>query len=60
MSNLNVESPVYARTNGYVKKWYEDFGSHVKEGDLLAEIDAPEVDAQLSIAATWRRGPGSR
>jgi multidrug efflux pump subunit AcrA (membrane-fusion protein) len=34
-----VESPVYARTNGYLKKWYKDIGSHVKEGDLLAEID---------------------
>jgi RND family efflux transporter MFP subunit len=43
-----VESPIYARTNGYLKKWYKDIGSHVKEGDLLAELDTPEVDAQLS------------
>ena len=43
-----VESPIYARTNGYLKKWYRDIGSHVKEGDLLAEIDTPEVDAQLA------------
>jgi RND family efflux transporter MFP subunit len=45
-----VESPIYARTNGYLKKWYKDIGSHVKEGDLLAEIDTPEVDAQLAQA----------
>ena len=45
-----VESPIYARTNGYLKKWYKDIGSHVKEGDLLADIDTPEVDAQLSQA----------
>ena len=42
-----VQSPIYARTNGYLKKWYKDIGSHVKEGDLLAEIDTPEVDQQL-------------
>ena len=45
-----VESPIYARTNGYLMKWYKDIGSHVKEGDLLADIDTPEVDAQLSQA----------
>jgi RND family efflux transporter MFP subunit len=45
-----VESPIYARTNGYLKRWYKDIGSHVKEGDLLAEIDTPEVDAQLAQA----------
>ena len=45
-----VESPIYARTNGYLKKWYKDIGSHVKEGDLLADIDTPEVDAQLAQA----------
>jgi len=45
-----VESPIYARTNGYLKKWYKDIGSHVKEGDLLADIDTPEVDEQLSQA----------
>jgi RND family efflux transporter MFP subunit len=45
-----VESPIYARTNGYLKKWYKDIGSHVMEGELLAEIDTPEVDAELAQA----------
>ncbi|MBI2785754.1 MAG: efflux RND transporter periplasmic adaptor subunit [Legionella longbeachae] len=40
------ESPIYARTNGYVKKWYVDIGSQVKAGDLLAVIETPELDAQ--------------
>jgi RND family efflux transporter MFP subunit len=43
-----VETPIYARTNGYLKKWYFDIGSKVPKGALLAEIDAPEVDQQLS------------
>jgi RND family efflux transporter MFP subunit len=42
-----VESPIYARTNGYLKKWYRDIGSRVRKGDLLAEIDTPEVDQEL-------------
>jgi len=42
-----VESPIYARTNGYLKKWYRDIGSRARQGELLAEIDAPEVDQQL-------------
>src|ERR1700749_3525154 len=42
-----VESPIYARTNGYLKKWYRDIGSRVKKGELLADIDTPEVDQQL-------------
>ena len=45
-----VESPIYARTSGYLKKWYHDIGSRVKEGELLADIDTPEVDQQLSQA----------
>jgi RND family efflux transporter MFP subunit len=45
-----VESPIYARTNGYLKKWYHDIGSRVAKGELLADIDTPEVDQQLSQA----------
>jgi RND family efflux transporter MFP subunit len=43
-------SPIYARTNGYVKHWYVDIGAHVKEGQLLADIETPEVDQQLEQA----------
>src|SRR5207237_5047015 len=46
----DVESPIYARTNGYLKKWYHDIGSRVRQGDLLADIDTPEVDQQLAQA----------
>jgi RND family efflux transporter MFP subunit len=42
-----VESPIYARTTGYVKKWYHDIGTRVKQGEPLADIDTPEVDQQL-------------
>jgi RND family efflux transporter MFP subunit len=45
-----VESPIYARTNGYLKKWYHDIGSRVRQGELLVDIDTPEVDQQLSQA----------
>jgi len=45
-----VATPVYARTNGYIKKWYFDIGAHVKSGQLLAEIETPEVDRQLDQA----------
>lgn len=45
-----ISSPVYARIDGYLKKWYFDIGAHVKAGDLLATIQAPEVDEQLSQA----------
>lgn len=44
------ESPVYARVDGYVRTWYVDIGAHVAKGQLLAEIDAPEVDQQLNQA----------
>jgi RND family efflux transporter MFP subunit len=43
-------SPIYARTSGYLKKWYVDIGGHTKTGDLLAEIESPEVDQQLEQA----------
>lgn len=44
------EAPIYARTNGYLKSWVTDIGATVKAGDLLAEIDAPDVDAQFHQA----------
>jgi RND family efflux transporter MFP subunit len=45
-----ISSPIYARTNGYLKKWYFDIGARVKEGQLLALIETPEVDQQLQQA----------
>jgi RND family efflux transporter MFP subunit len=45
-----TDAPIYARTNGYLKKWYFDIGSHIKTGQLLAEIDTPEVNQQLQQA----------
>jgi RND family efflux transporter MFP subunit len=45
-----ADSPIYARTNGYLRRWYVDIGSHVKKGQLLAEIETPEVDQQLRQA----------
>jgi RND family efflux transporter MFP subunit len=45
-----ISSPIYARTDGYLKKWYFDIGAHVKAGELLAIIQTPEVDEQLSQA----------
>jgi RND family efflux transporter MFP subunit len=44
------EAPIYARTNGYLKKWYADIGQPVKAGQVLAEIDAPEQDQQVAQA----------
>ena len=45
-----ISSPIYARTDGYLKAWYFDIGAHVKKGQLLAVIQSPEVDEQLSQA----------
>src|SRR3982074_910063 len=45
-----TNAPIYARTNGYLKRWYFDMGAHVKSGQLLAEIESPEVDQQLQQA----------
>jgi RND family efflux transporter MFP subunit len=44
------DSPIYARTNGYLKNWYADIGTRVKKGQLLADIETPEVDQQLDQA----------
>ena len=45
-----TDAPIYARTSGYLKKWYFDLGSRVKKGQLLAEIESPEIDQQLQQA----------
>jgi RND family efflux transporter MFP subunit len=45
-----ITSPVFARTNGYLERWYFDIGAHVKKGQLLAVISSPEVDQQLQQA----------
>lgn len=50
-----VESPIYARTNGYLLRWYKDIGSHVKQGELLADIDTPEIDQELMQARAARQ-----
>ncbi len=50
-----VESAIFARTNGYLLRWHRDIGSHVKKGELLAEIDTPEVDQELLQAQATRQ-----
>ena len=45
-----IDTPIWARANGYLKAWYVDIGQRVKQGDLLATIEAPEVDQQLQQA----------
>src|SRR5271167_1890278 len=49
------ESPIFARTNGYLLRWYKDIGSKVQKGDLLADIDTPEVDQELLQAQASRQ-----
>jgi len=48
------ESPIFARTNGYLLRWYKDIGSKIQKGELLAAIDTPEVDQELSQAKASR------
>ncbi|MDR3764092.1 MAG: efflux RND transporter periplasmic adaptor subunit [Acidobacteriota bacterium] len=50
-----IESPIYARTNGYLLRWTKDIGSRVKKGELLAVIDTPEVDQELNQARAVRQ-----
>jgi RND family efflux transporter MFP subunit len=45
-----TDTPIYARTSGYLKRWYFDIGAHVSKGQLLAQIETPEIDAQLRQA----------
>jgi RND family efflux transporter MFP subunit len=49
-----VESPIYARTSGYLVRWYKDIGSRVTKGELLAKIDTPEVDQELNQTRATR------
>ncbi|WDZ95988.1 efflux RND transporter periplasmic adaptor subunit [Herbaspirillum sp. WKF16] len=49
-----VQSPISARSGGYLKRWHKDIGAQVKKGELLAELDTPEIDQQLSQAVAAR------
>ncbi len=49
------ESPIFARTNGYLVRWYKDIGSRVKKGELLAQIETPEVDQELNQGRAARQ-----
>ncbi|WP_112177791.1 efflux RND transporter periplasmic adaptor subunit [Paraburkholderia unamae] len=49
-----VQAPIYSRANGYVRRWYADIGAHVQQGQLLAEIDTPEIDQELAQAQAQR------
>lgn len=53
------EAPIYARVSGYLKEWYFDYGAHVKAGDVLAIIDAPDLDAQTAAAEAKLRSAQS-
>ncbi|WP_144113392.1 efflux RND transporter periplasmic adaptor subunit [Paraburkholderia sp. BCC1886] len=50
-----VESPIYARSTGYLLHWYADIGARVKQGQLLAELDTPEIDQELAQALAQRQ-----
>jgi RND family efflux transporter MFP subunit len=45
-----TDTPIYSRTNGYLKSWYFDIGAHVRKGQLMAVIETPEIDQQLQVA----------
>ncbi len=49
------ESPIYARTSGYLVRWYKDIGSRVQTGELLADIDTPEIDQELNQSKAARQ-----
>ncbi|WP_347469627.1 efflux RND transporter periplasmic adaptor subunit [Burkholderia stagnalis] len=50
-----VEAPIYARASGYVLRWQADIGAHVKQGQLLAELDTPELNQELAQATAQRQ-----
>ncbi|WP_077003000.1 efflux RND transporter periplasmic adaptor subunit [Variovorax sp. KK3] len=54
-----VQAPISARSSGYLKRWTRDIGSRVKKGELLAEIETPEIDQQLSQAIAARQQTAS-
>jgi RND family efflux transporter MFP subunit len=54
-----VESPIYARSTGYLLHWYADIGAHVKKGQLLADLDTPEIDQELAQALAQRQQTSS-
>ncbi|NVH75207.1 efflux RND transporter periplasmic adaptor subunit [Paraburkholderia sp. JPY432] len=54
-----VESPIYARATGYLLHWYVDIGARVKQGQLLAELDTPEIDQELAQALAQRQQTNS-
>ncbi|WP_124380279.1 efflux RND transporter periplasmic adaptor subunit [Ralstonia sp. SET104] len=55
-----VESPIYARTSGYVLRWFKDIGAHVDKGEVLALLDTPEVDQELNQAQAVRNQAAAR
>ncbi|MFL9990707.1 efflux RND transporter periplasmic adaptor subunit [Paraburkholderia sediminicola] len=55
----NVESPIYARSTGYLLHWYVDIGARVKQGQLLADLDTPEIDQELAQALAQRQQASS-